>query len=175
MNGMGIKARLLLMTLLPTGLMALILASYFTWQQLREVDQQLLQRGLMTVEHLQRPAADALLNGDTQRFALILTAALNHTDLRSLTLFDADMQPLEHRGPVMYPAGSPLTGTELTAGTGLQIQRGASSRFLLPLLASAELPNRNARPDIDTDSLLGWLEVELSHGRPSWAGASPIR
>lgn len=164
MNGIGIKARLLLMTLLPTGLMALILASYFTWQQLREVDQQLLQRGLMTVEHLQRPAADALLNGDTHRFALILSAALNHTDLRSLSLFDADMQPLEHRGPTMYPAGNPLTGTELTAGTGLQIQRGASSRFLLPLLASADLPNRHAQPDIEADSLLGWLEVELSHG-----------
>lgn len=164
MNKMGIKARLLLMTLLPTGLMALILGGYFTWQQIDEVDQQLLQRGLMTVEHLQRPAADALLSGDTNRFALLLTAALNHTDVRALTLFDADMQQLEHRGPVMLQAGKQLTGTELAAGTGLQIQRGESSRFTMPLLASTELPNRRARPDVETDSLLGWLEIELSHG-----------
>jgi two-component system sensor histidine kinase BarA len=34
-SSMGINARLLLMTLLPTGLMALVMGGYFSWQQLR--------------------------------------------------------------------------------------------------------------------------------------------
>ena len=153
------------MTLIPTGLMALALGGYFTWQQMRGVEQQLLQRGLMTIEYLQRPAADALLAGDSDRFGQLLDAALNHTDVRSLSLHDADMRPLQHRGPLMYPAGEPLTGIEMTAGTGLQIQRGRqSSRFLMPLLAGPELSNRQAHPEVAADSLLGWLEVELSHG-----------
>ena len=162
---LGIKARLLLMTLLPTGLMALAIGGYFSWQQLREVEQQLLQRGLMTVEYLQRPAASALLSSEAERFGPMLGAALNHIDVRALTLYDADMRQLEHHGPLMYPAGTPLTGIELAAGTGLQIQRGEhSSRFLMPLLASADLPQREAHPQVEADSLLGWLEVELSHG-----------
>ena len=164
-RSLGIKARLLMITLVPTGLMALALGGYFSWQQIREVEQQLLQRGLMTVEHLQRPAADALLSGEISRVGTMLGAALNHTDVRALTLYDAHMRHLEHRGPTMYPAGQPLTGIDMTAGTGLQIQRGKnSSRFLMPLLASSDLPNQVLRPDVEADSILGWLEVELSHG-----------
>ena len=56
-SSMGIKARLLLMTLLPTALMALVMGGYFSWQQLRYTEEQLLQRGLMTMEYLQQPAA----------------------------------------------------------------------------------------------------------------------
>ncbi|CEA01098.1 multi-sensor hybrid histidine kinase [Pseudomonas saudimassiliensis] len=162
---LSLNARVLLMTLVPTGLMALALGGYFSWQQMREAEQQLLQRGLMTVEYLQRPAADALLDGDVARFGLLLEAALNHTDVRSLSLHDVDMRPLQHRGPQMYPAGEPLTGLTITAGTGLQIQRSKhSSRFIMPLLARPELTNRQAHPEVAADSLLGWLEVELAHG-----------
>ncbi|SES25847.1 multi-sensor hybrid histidine kinase [Halopseudomonas bauzanensis] len=164
-RNLGLKARLLLMTLIPTGLIALALGGYFTWQQMREVEEQLLHRGLMTIEYLQRPAAEALLEGDIDRFGRLLNTGLNHTDVRSLSLHDADMRPLQHRGPLMYPAGDPLTGIDITAGTGLQIQRSKqSSRFLMPLLAGPELTNRQAHPEIAADSLLGWLEVELSHG-----------
>ena len=153
------------MTLVPTGLMALALGGYFSWQQMREAEQQLLQRGLMTVEYLQRPAAEALLGGEVERFGLLLEAALNHTDVRSLSLHDADMRPLQHRGPQMHPAGEPLTGLTITAGTGLQIQRSKhSSRFIMPLLAGPELTNRQAYPEVAASSLLGWLEVELAHG-----------
>ena len=162
---LGINARLLLMTLLPTALMALVIGGYFSWQQLRSTEQQLLQRGLMTIEYLQPPAANALLSGHAAAVGPTLYAALNYTDVRALAVHDPDMRPLERRGPKMYPAGPPLTNVELAAGTGLQIHRGDhSTRFLMPLLASADLPEREDYPHIEPDSLLGWLEVELSHG-----------
>ena len=97
-SSMGINARLLLMTLLPTGLMALVMGGYFSWQQLRYTEEQLLQRGLMTMEYLQQPAATALLNGDTGQIGSILYNALNYTDVRALTLYDTEMVALEHRG-----------------------------------------------------------------------------
>src|SRR5690606_11528475 len=123
------------------------------------------QRGLMTIEYLQLPAASALLSGHTGSVGTVFYAALNYTDVRALTLYNPEMLPLEHRGPKMYPAGPPLTDVELAAGTGLQIHRGKhSTRFMLPLLASANLAHRQDYPHIEPDSLLGWLEVELSHG-----------
>ena len=161
----GIKARLLLMTLLPTTLMVLVIGGYFSWQQLRVTEQQLLQRGLMTIEHLQQPVASALLNGDSERIGTMLYAALNYTDVRSLAVYDTEMIPLERRGPKMHPPGQQLTNVALAAGTGLQIHRGKhSNQFMLPLLASADLPYRELYPQVEADALLGWLEVELSRG-----------
>ena len=57
---LGIKGRVLLLTLLPTSLLALVLGGYFTWVQLSGLQTQLLQRGEMLVEHLAPLAAPAL-------------------------------------------------------------------------------------------------------------------
>ena len=43
MNEIGIKTRILLMTLVPCGLLALVLGGYFSWQQLQDLEQQLVQ------------------------------------------------------------------------------------------------------------------------------------
>ena len=162
---MGIKGRLLIMTLLPTALMALVIGGYFSWQQLRETEQQLLQRGLMTIEHLQQQVASALLGGELQQISPLLQAALNYPDVRALVVYDVDMRPLEHRGATMHPADQLLDNVELAAGTGLQIHRGKhSNQLMLPLLAGAELPYRDRFAHIEADSLLGWLQVELSRG-----------
>lgn len=52
LNRLGIRSRVLLLALLPAGLMALVLGSYFTWLQQNELQTQLLQRGKMIAEHL---------------------------------------------------------------------------------------------------------------------------
>lgn len=49
---LGIKGRVLLLTLLPTSLMALVLGGYFTWMQQSDLQTQLLQRGEMIAEQL---------------------------------------------------------------------------------------------------------------------------
>ena len=164
MNEIGIKTRLLLMTLIPSGLLALALGGYFSWQHLRVLDQQLLERGLMTVEHLQRPAASALLDGEPARLRPLISSVLDHSDVRAVSLYNDKMRRLEHSGPQMRPAERTVPG-QLGAGTGLQVQSGpSSSRFMLPLLAGADLIAERKAQDVEPDELLGWLEVELSHG-----------
>ncbi|SDS79902.1 multi-sensor hybrid histidine kinase [Halopseudomonas xinjiangensis] len=164
MNDIGIKTRLLLMTLLPSGLLAIALGGYFSWQHLRVLDEQLLERGLMTVEYLQRPAASALLDDQPSRLRPLISEVLNHSDVRAVSLYNEDMRRLEHSGPKMHQAERTVPG-QLGAGTGLQVQSGPrSSRFMLPLLASADLIEERDLANVETDALLGWLEVELSHG-----------
>lgn len=51
---LGIKGRVLLLTLLPTSLLALVLGGYFTWMQLAELRSQLHERGELMVQHLAR-------------------------------------------------------------------------------------------------------------------------
>src|SRR5690606_16832615 len=64
-SSMGINARLLLMTLLATGLMALVMGGYFSWQQLRYTEEQLPKRDLMSIEYMQQPPNADLLSAHT--------------------------------------------------------------------------------------------------------------
>ena len=52
LKNLGIKGRVLLLTLLPVSLMASVLGGYFTWLQQSELQSQLLQRGEMIAEQL---------------------------------------------------------------------------------------------------------------------------
>ncbi|MEE3157058.1 MAG: hybrid sensor histidine kinase/response regulator, partial [Pseudomonadota bacterium] len=165
MNDIGIKARLLLMTLIPAGILAAAVGVYFSWQHLGDLQKQLLERGQLTAEHLQRPATEALLARQPQRMRTTLANTLNYQDVRAVTLYDADNQPLEHSGPQMLAANRALSESPLAAGTGLQVRTGErSTRFILPLQASPELLSAAERSDLEADALIGWLEVELSHG-----------
>ncbi|SDT03008.1 two-component system, NarL family, sensor histidine kinase BarA [Halopseudomonas sabulinigri] len=165
MNEIGIKTRILLMTLVPSGLLALALGGYFSWQQLQDLEQQLLERGQMTAEHLQGPATEALLARQPERLRSQLGRTLNYQDVRAVALYDSERRLLEHSGPQMQPTERTLPESSLAAGTGLQIQASKhSTRFTLPLLASPGLLEKANRPDLEADALLGWLEVELSHG-----------
>ena len=94
---MGIKGRVLLLTLLPTSLMASLLGGYFTWMQLSELQTQLLQRGEMIAEQLAPLVAPALsarntelLERDADDFSLQLFGEPLHAGvdrtLRSLDL-----------------------------------------------------------------------------------------
>ncbi|SFM10897.1 two-component system, NarL family, sensor histidine kinase BarA [Halopseudomonas yangmingensis] len=149
MTQIGIKARLLLMTLVPASVLAVTLGIFFSWQHISLLEQQLLDRGLMTVEHLRTPAYNSLRQGSEETSRQLLKRALNHTDVRAISLYDAEQQQLQHSGPVMYPPTRTLSLNHQTLYSGVQIQASEHSRrFLLPLT--------------DTDELLhGWLEVEL--------------
>ena len=59
LKDLGIKGRVLMLTLLPTSLLALVLGGYFTWVQLSGLQGQLLQRGHMISEQLAPLAAPA--------------------------------------------------------------------------------------------------------------------
>ncbi len=47
---LGIKGRVLLLTLLPTSLLAMVLGGYFTWVQLSDMRAQLIERGQLIAE-----------------------------------------------------------------------------------------------------------------------------
>ncbi|MCL5043280.1 MAG: response regulator [Gammaproteobacteria bacterium] len=170
MNNTGLKARILLITLIPAGLLVLSLGSYFSWQYLKQLDQQLMERGVLGIEYLQRPVALAMLDDNPAAAQPWLDHVLNRTDVRAASLYDRDMQPLRHAGPQMQAADEPVTLGQLGQGTGLQIHAGQSNtRFMLPLLASPELLNDRLGL-VEVDELLGWLELELSHGNTHLLG-----
>nr|WP_178117987.1 response regulator [Pseudomonas sp. R5(2019)] len=147
----------MLLALLPASLIALVLGGYFTWLQLSELKAQLLQRGEMITEQLAPLAAPALVHNNSAQLARIAAQALEQPDVRAVSFLDANRGTLAHAGPSMLnPAPS--------GGGTLLLQRSGSdaTRYLQPVfghhrdLAGERIPN-------ETDLLLGWVEVELSH------------
>ncbi len=70
---LGIKGRVLLLTLLPTSLLALVLGGYFTWVQLADMHAQLIERGQLIAEQLAPLSAPAMAHHDKELLERIAT------------------------------------------------------------------------------------------------------
>ncbi|CAD5106403.1 response regulator [Zestomonas carbonaria] len=154
---LGLKGRVLLLSLLPTSLMALGLGSYFIAVQLQELEGQLMQRGQSLAEHLAPLAAPALVRHDTEQLERIAKHALEQADVRTVSFLDAEHAPLANAGPKML---NPLPNSD---GDNLAQRSGNdATRFLLPVFEHHRHLTDEQTPEND-ERLLGWVELELSH------------
>ena len=157
LKNLGIKGRVLLLTLLPVSLMTCVLGGYFTWLQQSELQSQLLQRGEMIAEQLAPLVAPAMGRHDTALLARIATESLEQQDVRAVAFLNANHEPLAHAGPIM------LNQAPLGSSTHLQQRTdNDATRYLLPVFGR----HRNLAGDVipnEAHRLLGWVELELSH------------
>nr|WP_306468887.1 response regulator [Pseudomonas protegens] len=154
---MGIKGRVLLLTLLPTSLMALVLGGYFTWMQLSDLQTQLLQRGEMIAEQLASLVAPAMGNRNSPMLERIATQALEQQDVRAVSFLAPDRTLMAHAGPSMLNPPPSDNSTHIMQRSG-----NDATRYQLPVFGR----HRNLAGDLipdESDRLLGWVELELSH------------
>ena len=154
---LSIKGRVLMLTVLPTSLLALVLGGYFTWVQLSGLQAQLLQRGEMISEQLAPLSAPALQRGDGALLQRIATQALEQPDVRAVGFLGAEREQLAHAGPSMLNSAP--------SGGDLQAARRSgqdATRFLLPVFEQ-HLSLTGEPPGDSASRLLGWVELELSH------------
>ncbi|MGK8704914.1 response regulator [Metapseudomonas otitidis] len=154
---LGIKGRVLLLTLLPTSLLAMVLGGYFIWAQLSDMQAQLLQRGQMIAEQLAPLAAPALVRGDGLLLERIADNALDQPDVRAVSFLSLDRVRLAHAGPSMLN-GSPDNDGSHTS----QISNTDATRFMLPVFERHRVLAGDAPPG-EGDKVLGWVELEMSH------------
>ncbi|WP_339487366.1 response regulator [Pseudomonas sp. EL_65y_Pfl2_R95] len=157
---LGIKGRVLILTLLPTSLLAFLLGGYFIWAQFSNLQSQLLQRGEMIAEQLAPLSAPAFLRGDLSVLQRIASQSLEQPDVRAVSLLDKNKVLLAHAGPRMLnPMPTVGSGTEkLTA----KRSNDDATRFLLPVFEH-HLGLTGEPPHQSSDELVGWVELELSH------------
>ena len=154
---LGIKSRVLMLTLLPTSLLALVLGGYFTWMQLSDLQAQLLQRGQMIAEQLAPLAAPALQRHDATLLQRIATQTLEQPDVRAVSFLGVERESLAHAGPSMLdqpPSDEPSQMVRRSSAD--------ATRFLLPVLVQHLTLTGEPLTQPDSD-LLGWVELELSH------------
>lgn len=154
---LGIRGRVLLLTLLPTSLMALVLGGYFSWMQLQSLEQQLIQRGQLVIEHLAPLTARALSKHDIKLLNRLANETLEHADVRSVSFLSSDRKRLAHAGPRML-------NPEPIGDTTLLTRHSAhdATRFLMPVFGRHGNLS-DAQDNWQDELLLGWVEMELSH------------
>ncbi|GFM79617.1 histidine kinase [Pseudomonas cichorii] len=154
---LGIKGRVLLLTILPASLIALMMGSYFTVMQLHELQGQLLQRGEMIAQELAPLSAPALGRKDRTLLSRIASQTLEQADVRSVSFLDPERNTLAHAGPSMI-APSPIgNSTQL-----LNSSANDATRYLLPVFGNQRHLTSEIIP-AEADRLLGWVELEISH------------
>ncbi|KGS12829.1 chemotaxis protein CheY, partial [Pseudomonas coronafaciens] len=154
---LGIKGRVLLLTILPASLMAAMLGSYFTWMQLNELQSQLLQRGEMVAQDLAPLSANALGRKDKVLLSRIASQTLEQTDVRAVSFLDVNRTPLAHAGPTMISPVPIGNSSQLLSSTG-----NDATRYLLPVFGHQRHLTSPIIP-AEADTLLGWVELEISH------------
>ncbi len=154
---LGIKGRVLLLTLLPASLLALFLGGYFVYVQLSNMHQQLSERGQLLIEHLAPLSARLLAAGDAPLLERLASQTLEQTDVRAVALLTPQGDLLAHAGPRMRTAPPERLANALS-----QTSSASATRFLLPVYGAHRQIGGHAPSDED-DRLLGWIELELSH------------
>ena len=92
LKDLGIRGRVLMLTLLPSTLLAVVLGAYFTWMQLSEMRHQLDERGQLIAEQLAPLAAPAMNLGYDKRLQRILTQVLDHAEHRQRPIFEQERE-----------------------------------------------------------------------------------
>ncbi|AEA84676.1 sensor histidine kinase/response regulator GacS [Stutzerimonas stutzeri DSM 4166] len=147
---------MLMLTLLPSTLLAVVLGAYFTWMQLSEMRLQLDERGQLIAEQLAPLAAPAMNLGYDKRLQRILTQVLDQADVRAVTILDPERVQRVHAGPRMLTPPPPGDPEGLTRVSSMD-----HTRILMPVLSRhLNLADEARGPE---EKLIGWLELELSH------------
>ncbi|SFX43830.1 two-component system, NarL family, sensor histidine kinase BarA [Azotobacter vinelandii] len=152
----SIKTRIAMLTLLPSCLLALVLGSYFTWQQLAEMHGNLVGRGQLIVQQLAPLAAPALAQNYHNRLQRIANRVLDQTDIRAVSFLDSELGTIVHAGPSLNGPLPPQDPTQLT-----MVRDNSATHLLMPVLGYHQ--NLASGSNDRDDHLLGWIALEISH------------
>jgi signal transduction histidine kinase/CheY-like chemotaxis protein len=153
--------RALLSALLPTALVAIMLAGIFLFGRVADLEDGHYQRGLALGQRLAASAEFAIFAGNSQALHTLADATVREPDVTAVSLLD-------RQGALLVVAGQHSSGLDKLAGT-TEVQRtkltNGDQRLVIPVVESQVsvddhyLPpgNRVQKP------LLGYVVIEISH------------
>ena len=161
----SIRNRILSLAMFPSMILAVILGVFFTQSHLKNLDDELLQRGQLMARQLAQTSEYGVIRQDVAVLQRTLNGVLEERDVRAVTVFNQDLAVLTHSGPQMLNEG--ISNTEMVDNE-LHLQRTQDSIrvkapiFALNLISLIGPEATEQQPPVATSYLLGWVEVELS-------------
>lgn len=166
MKHWSIKNRILFLAVVPGLLISLVLSAFFVIDRNRDLNDLLEQRTMAMAKQLAPTCEYGIMVGNTGILQNIASSMLEERDVRSVSIFDKDINLLAHAGPRMN--NERLGSMELRNNQLQLIRTDNSIRVRAPVYAEHLTITDQAQEPFFTarnTSLqqLGWAEVELSN------------
>ncbi len=157
-NSRSIRTRVLISALVPLVVVTVTLGYYMTVSHLRDIDQQLVQRGTALVNSLAPLSEFGLFAKNREMLYPVLQRALDEPDVQAVVILDAEKN-------VILQGGSGTSKAE-TAAEQLK-SREALLVFTAPIQSSqveiSDFPLSDSKEVGKSDvNTLGWIEVHIS-------------
>ncbi|WP_221799069.1 response regulator [Oceanobacter mangrovi] len=165
MKNWNIQQRFLLIGMLPGLLISLVLGVYFISQRFHDLNDLLDQRALAMAKQLAPVCEYGVTIGNSAILQNIANNMLEEPDVRSVSIYNQDMQLLAHSGPRMLT--DQQSSAQMQRGQMHLIRTSGSVRIRAPILAqnlliSDQVSNQFFAEQSPAPRLLGWAELELS-------------
>ena len=165
MKTWNLQHRVLLMGLLPGLIVSLVLGSYFIRQRFRDLNDLLDQRALAMAKQLAPVCEYGVTIGNVAILQNIANNMLEEPDVRSVSIYNQDMELMAHAGPRMI--SNQLSDSTLRRGQLHLMHTSESVRVRTPVLAqnliiSDQVSTQFFAEQAAEPKLLGWAELELS-------------
>ena len=155
----SIKTRVLISALVPLVVVTVTLGYYMTTARLRDVDQQLEQRGTVLVNYLAPLSEFGLFANNRDMLEPVLRHALAEPDVESVVILDTEKKVVL-RGDNSEPSK--------VAATAVPLQAQDKTLVFTAPIRSSQVPVSDYPPveeqghDKESGKVLGWVEVRLS-------------
>ncbi|MDO6682579.1 MULTISPECIES: response regulator [unclassified Oceanobacter] len=160
-----IQKRALLMGLVPVLIASVTLGGYFISQRFRDLNDLLDQRALAMAKQLAPVCEYGVTIGNVAILQNIANNMLEEPDVRSVSIYNQDMELMAHAGPRMI--SHQLSDSTLKRGQLHLMHTSESVRVRTPVLAqnlviSDQVSTQFFAEQVAEPKLLGWAELELS-------------
>lgn len=165
MKSWTIQSRILFLALLPGIIISLILGSFFMTQHSGNLDDLLDQRALAMAKQLAPTCEYGIMTGNSGILQNIANNMLEERDVRSVSIYNQDVEILAHSGPKMLTER--IGSAELTDNQLQLLNTEGSVRVRAPVFAQNlvipdQLSDQFYALEAQEIRLLGWAELELS-------------
>jgi two-component system sensor histidine kinase BarA len=109
MKDAGIKRQLLVFTLIPGVIIALVLAGYFTYIRIRDLDRSLLERGQGIVHQIALASEYGVSYRNKDFLSALVNAIIQEGEVRAVAIADSRGRVLARGGPSFSEHDIPLT------------------------------------------------------------------
>lgn len=172
MKNWTIQNRILFLALLPGVVISLILGSFFMTQHSRNLDDLLEQRALAMAKQLAPTCEYGVMTGNTGILQNIANNMLEERDVRSVSIYNQDVEILAHAGPKMLTER--IGSSELSENQLQLLRTEGSVRVRAPVFAQNlvipdQLSEQFYAEETRDIKLLGWTELELSNSNTQLA------
>ena len=171
MKELGIKARVLFLTLVPSFLIALSLATYFTSTRINDLDNALRDRGYAIALQLAPDSEFGVFSGNLDNLKQLVNHSLEEPEIRGVSIYNKEGKLLAHAGADFKVPASHLQRIDPNNRHGISMhEAGNNLIFTVPIFIRDviidDFPDGPTEDHWHTNNLehvMGWASLEISY------------